>query len=214
MKKEHRVVFLDLDQVLYDFITFFHHIRYGVAAEAVSLLKTTLEKTNARIVFITSWDEEKIRTALENELKELAPYVHERGYLDVSFRRSDRMAGIQEWITAEYGSHLFENSQERPYGLSKDLRIPISIDAETDLRFAIVDDSTGLYTRSWANSRLVPVVTHRFMNFENQLLEALLTGKKIVEALKEMERRVTILGNILTGMWLGINNLSHFREEE
>ena len=77
MKKEHRIVFLDLDQVLYDYQTRTGFVEpdkpiveYRVETEAVGLLATTLAEMGAEIVFITSWSEDKIRHELYNDLRQ------------------------------------------------------------------------------------------------------------------------------------------------
>ena len=220
MKKEHRIVFLDLDQVLYDYQTrtVFDEpdktiVEYRVVTEAVCLLATTLAEMGAEIVFITSWSEDKIRHELYNDLQQLAPHTHNRIFVDERYRRSDRMTGIQQWIEAEYDLNILTRME------AVKLNEPIELEDGSHLRFAIIDDSTGLYTLPWAQSRLVPVVNQRFGNFENQLLKALLSGEDIKSSVTELHRRHTILyrscAAIRTGMgWENTDDMDQSPEEE
>ena len=196
--KEQRIVFLDLDQVLFDYRTFRNKGKittyYGCIEESVLLLKNTLEETDAKIVFITSWDKEKILRSLNGgELSILKDHVYKNPYVRGVYRRGDRTEGILRWFIDNFGE-----CEKTGF---KDPIAPIVMATGQSVRFAIVDDSTGLYMRWWAGSRLVPVINHRFGNYENQLLRALLTGKDIEDAVQEMKRRADILNRQCRGMY-------------
>ena len=213
VKNEHRIVFLDLDQVLFDYQTTIKrkkiHCQFERVNESCDLLKAVLMKTDAKVVFVSSWGDKKLITALAiGELHFLKPFLHERPFVDRKYRCAHRTSGIHAWFCEEYES--FDKMQEIH------CHDPLVLNDESLLRFAIVDDSTGtnVYSGGWVRSRLVPVINQRFGNFEANLLEALLTGNRIGDMVSEMERRASIYSDLKTDITLGMQAFDRYNKKE
>ena len=213
MQEEHRIIFLDLDQVLLDYQTTIRnkkiHCQFARVNESCDLLKAVLMKTGARVVFVSSWDDEKLTTALSiGELNFLKPFLHEHPFVDREYRCTVRADGIYKWFSEEYES--FDKIQE-VHGHN-----PLVTADGIFLRFAIVDDSTGpnVYPYGWAMSRLVPVLNHRFGNFEANMLESLLTGTNMDYVFEEMYRRETCYRDLSVEFALGMQALERYSKKE
>ena len=194
MKKEHNIVFLDLDQVLFDYQTFFRYrkvdCKYKRIKESCYLLKDALIKTKAKVVFITSWNEDKLNTAVMiGELRFLKRFLHKQPFVDAQYRCGDRQTGILNWLQQEYGLSSVDIRTSAVNGLKTKTDEPI--------HFAVVDDSTGLYMSSWCRTRLVPVINQRLGNFEAEMLCSILTGENSDSIAQELKRRRDIYKSIL-----------------